>query len=226
MRARVILDHLAWHFAGMYRVEGYYDDAKPVGSSGPGGLPILGDTNEGIAALAGGSVQAFLALGTYKSWRSYQLLKQLRDAGVRVPSLIAPSALVSPSAIIGDGALVMAGVFVGAELRIGDLFTAHGGVTIEHHGQIGDNVLIGPGTTLCGCVTVNDHCFLGAGTRVIPERIIGTGSITGAGSVVVRDIPAGMIALGSPARLVRSVGQNDEVPRADIIEKLQAARNT
>lgn len=222
MRARVVADLLSWEFSGRYRLDGYYDDGRAVGQTGPGGAPILGTVEDGCRALAGSDVHAFIALGTYRSWRACEVLAALRRSGVPVARLVSPSARVSPSAVIGEGALVMGGVFIGAEVTIGDLFTAHGGVTVEHHGTIGHNVLLAPGVSLCGCSQVADHCFLGAGTSVIPEIRIGEGTMTGAGSVVVRDLPAGVVALGNPCRPLRPVADGDEVPSPDVAARLRA----
>ncbi|WP_068430408.1 hypothetical protein [Magnetospirillum sp. XM-1] len=222
MRARVVADLLGWEFSGVYRLDGYYDDGRPADETGPGGAPILGSVEDGCRALAGSDVHAFIALGTYRSWRACEVVAELRRAAVPIARLVSPSAHVSPTAVIGDGALVMGGVFIGAEAVIGDLFTAHGGVTVEHHGVIGHNVLLAPGVSLCGCARIADHCFLGAGTSVIPEVRIGEGTMTGAGSVVVRDLPAGVVALGNPCRPLRPVGQGDEVPTPDVVARLRA----
>ncbi len=62
--------------------------------------------------------------------------------------LIAPTAHVSPSATIGENALVFGGVFIGSEVTIGRLFTAHGGTVVEHHCTLGHNILLGPGVNL------------------------------------------------------------------------------
>ncbi len=222
MRARVVADLLAWEFAGRYRLDGYYDDGQPGGSMGPGGAPILGTVEEGCRTLADGGVHAFIALGTYRSWRACEVLAELRRTAVPVARLVSPSAHVSSTAVIGDGALVMGGVFIGAEVVIGDLFTAHGGVVVEHHGTIGHNVLLAPGVSLCGCSRIADHCFLGVGTSVIPEIRIGEGTMTGAGSVVVRDLPAGVVALGNPCRPLRPVADGDEVPSPELVARLRA----
>lgn len=221
MRARVVVDHLAWHFAERYAVAGFWDDGKPAGSAGPGGFPVLGTVAEGIASLAYTEAQAFLALGINRSWRSFEVLGALRDAGVAIASLVAPSAHVAPSARLGVGALVMPGVFIGAEVIAGDLLTAQAGVSVEHHCRLGDNVLLGPGATLCGVVEVASHCFLGAGTTVIPEIRVGAGTMTGAGSVVVRHLPAGVIAMGNPATVRRPVGDTDEVPSPALVARLE-----
>ena len=53
---------------------------------------------------------------------------------------------------------------------------------------------------LCGGVKVASHCELGAGVTVIPNVEINTGAVVGAGAVVTRSLPSGVIAVGVPAR--------------------------
>ncbi|MFF8383801.1 sugar O-acetyltransferase [Streptomyces kanasensis] len=52
-------------------------------------------------------------------------------------------------------------------------------------------------------VTVGDNVWLGGGVIVCPGVTIGADTVVGAGSVVVRDLPAGVLAVGDPARVVR-----------------------
>ncbi|HWH21602.1 MAG TPA: DapH/DapD/GlmU-related protein [Solirubrobacterales bacterium] len=54
-------------------------------------------------------------------------------------------------------------------------------------------------------VTIGENVFLGMGVRVLKGVTIGRDSVIGAGSVVVYDIPAGVIAAGNPARVVREL---------------------
>lgn len=54
-------------------------------------------------------------------------------------------------------------------------------------------------------VTICDNVWIGAGSTVLPGVTIGDGAVVGAGSVVVADVPAGQIAVGNPARVIRSV---------------------
>ena len=55
-------------------------------------------------------------------------------------------------------------------------------------------------------ITISDNVWLGGGVIVCPGVTIGADSVVGAGAVVTRDIPAGVLALGSPARVVRPLG--------------------
>jgi maltose O-acetyltransferase len=52
-------------------------------------------------------------------------------------------------------------------------------------------------------ITIEDNVWLGGGAIVCPGVTIGADTVVGAGSVVARDLPAGVLALGAPARVVR-----------------------
>lgn len=60
-------------------------------------------------------------------------------------------------------------------------------------------------------ITIGDNVWLGGGVIVCPGVTIGENSVIGAGSVVTKDIPAGVVAVGSPARVVRAIGDEDAV---------------
>ncbi|CAM5462909.1 sugar O-acetyltransferase [Streptomyces atroolivaceus] len=54
-------------------------------------------------------------------------------------------------------------------------------------------------------ITIGDNVWLGGGVVVCPGVTIGDNSVIGAGAVVTKDIPAGVVAVGNPARVIRSV---------------------
>lgn len=58
-------------------------------------------------------------------------------------------------------------------------------------------------------ITLEDGVWLGGGVIVLPGVTIGEGTVVGAGSVVTRDLPAGVVAVGSPARVVRTIGPDE-----------------
>lgn len=220
VRGQVIADLVRWQFAAAYELDGYYDDNAQLGKTGPGGVPIHGTIEQGLAELPGSGIQAFLALGTYYSWRNYELLHQLQGREVAIATLVAPDAHVSPSASIGVGAFVMSGVFVGAQAQIGVLFGANAGSVVEHHAVVGDNVLLGSGVVIAGSGKVGDHCFLGSNSTVLPLVEIGVGTLVGSGSIVSRNLPAGVVAVGGPAKPSRAVTEKDEVPSPQRIRSL------
>lgn len=54
-------------------------------------------------------------------------------------------------------------------------------------------------------ITIGNNVWLGGGVIVCPGVTIGDNTVVGAGSVVVRDLPANVVAVGNPARVVRSI---------------------
>ncbi len=88
---------------------------------------------------------------------------------------------------------------------------------------IGDDVQIGPGVQLltpthplepgprrdgwesAQPITIEDNVWLGGAVVVCPGVTIGRDTVVGAGSVVTRDLPAGVLAVGNPARIIRRV---------------------
>jgi maltose O-acetyltransferase len=60
-------------------------------------------------------------------------------------------------------------------------------------------------------VRIGDDCWIGGGAIICPGVTIGPRSIIGAGAVVTRDIPADSVAVGNPARVIRSL--SPDAPR-------------
>jgi len=66
-------------------------------------------------------------------------------------------------------------------------------------------------------ITIADNVWLGAGAIVLPGVTIGVDTVVAAGAVVSRDLPAGVVAAGVPARVLREIGEVDrvEVPHTE-----------
>jgi carbonic anhydrase/acetyltransferase-like protein (isoleucine patch superfamily) len=108
---------------------------------------------------------------------------------------------------------------IGARTSIQDNSTVHV-TTGRHPTLVGDDVTVGHNVVLHGC-TVGDRCLIGIGAIVLDRCQIGDDCMVGAGSLVVPRtvIPAGHLALGSPAKVVRPLTAEE---RTHI---LQSARN-
>jgi maltose O-acetyltransferase len=59
-------------------------------------------------------------------------------------------------------------------------------------------------------IVIGDNVWLGGGVIVCPGVTIGDNSVIGAGSVVTKDIPANVVAVGNPARVIRTIGEQDD----------------
>lgn len=60
-------------------------------------------------------------------------------------------------------------------------------------------------------VTIKDGCWIGANVTICPGVTIGENTVIGAGSVVTKDIPANVIAVGNPCRVLREINEQDEI---------------
>ncbi len=85
--------------------------------------------------------------------------------------------------------------------------------------SMGDHVTLAPGTTILahdaslkeslgytmlGKVKIGNNVFIGAGSVVLPNVTIGNDVIIGAGSIVTKDIPSNSVAVGNPARVIKT----------------------
>lgn len=113
----------------------------------------------------------------------------------------------------GENIHIGARTFVNYHLTALDVAT----ITIGEDCQIGPNVqLLTPTHPIdprprrdkleaAEPITIEDNVWLGGGVIVCPGVTIGENSVIGAGSVVTRDIPANVVAVGSPARVIRTI---------------------
>jgi sugar O-acyltransferase (sialic acid O-acetyltransferase NeuD family) len=129
--------------------------------------------------------------------------ERFRAYGLQIEALVHPSASVCATASLGAGTQVLAQAVVAADALVGEACIINHRAAVDHECVLEDGVHLAPGSTLCGCVKLGTDVMIGAGAIVLPRINIGTGTIVGAGAVVTRDLPAGVIAFGNPARIHR-----------------------
>ena len=76
---------------------------------------------------------------------------------------------------------------------------------------IGNNVTIGHGVTIHGC-TIEDDCLIGMGAVILDGAVIRKGSFVAAGALITpgKDYPAGSMIMGSPAKAVRQLNEDEK----------------
>lgn len=97
----------------------------------------------------------------------------------------------------------------------------------DTHIYVGDYTMLGPNVVLATAghpilpelrpfayqynmpIHIGRNCWLGAGVIVLPGVTIGENSVIGAGSVVNKDIPANVVAVGNPCKVLREINEHD-----------------
>lgn len=168
------------------------------------GIPILGD-DKVLYELYGSGVQnAFICIGALENSQfRNDIYMKLKDIGYNLPVLIHNRSVVSPYAIIGEGTCVMPGAVINAGAKISSNCIINTSSVVEHDCIIGNNVQISPNAALAGGVKIGDNSFIGIGSSVIQGIEIGSNVIVGAGAVVIGDLPDNVVAVGTPARIIK-----------------------
>ena len=119
----------------------------------------------------------------------------------------------------------------GHHVHFGSNIYANFGLTLvdDTHIYVGDNTMFGPHVTVATAghpidpqlrekglqfnmpVHIGRNCWIGAGVMIMPGVTIGDNTVIGAGSVVTKDIPAGVVAVGNPCRVLREVSNHDRI---------------
>ncbi len=123
----------------------------------------------------------------------------------KLPTLIHPTACVSSSARIGDGVLVMQNVVLNADADVGVGALLNVGCCVAHDCHVGAYSHLAPCTQMGGGSSVGTGVFCGTSAVVLPNVSVGSWSVCGAGAVVTSDIPERSLAIGVPARVVKSL---------------------
>ncbi len=119
----------------------------------------------------------------------------------------------------------------GRHVHLGKHVYANFNLTLvdDTHITIGDYTMIGPNVVIAtgghpilpslrqegyqynAPVHIGKNCWLGAGVIVVPGVTIGDNTVIGAGSVVTKDLPGNVVAVGNPCRVLRPINEHDEI---------------
>jgi acetyltransferase-like isoleucine patch superfamily enzyme len=146
--------------------------------------------------------------------------------------------VVREDCAIGDDVSIWSNSIVDYGCRIGNRAKIHCNCYVAQYTELEDDVFLAPGVTIANDLYPGDErsaevmagpkigaaAQIGVNVTILPYVRIGAGSLIGAGSVVTRDIPAGVVAFGNPATARHPVAALTKVDDRVIAEEGSASR--
>jgi len=172
------------------------------------GIPPAGEAEGDRSTVIGegGLIRPFTTI--YAGVRAGDRMQTGQGASVREDNVLGDDVSVGTNAVLECGN------------RIGNRVRIHTGcflelVTVEDDVFIGPNVVFAddrhpPCPHYRGCgggAVVRSQAKIGANSTILPGVVIGEGALIGAGSVVTKDVPPGVVAVGNPARVTKSIDE-------------------
>lgn len=97
----------------------------------------------------------------------------------------------------------MAGAVVNSYSTVGEFCILNTNCSLDHDCRLGNFVSLAPNSCAGGTVEIGDFAAVCLGANVVHRIKIGANTVVGAGATVLKDLPANVLAFGTPARIIR-----------------------
>jgi len=177
----------------------FIDDGENI--ENPRGLSIYSFA-EIIKKIDVEDIEFCIAIGEPEIRRD--LYKKLVKSNMRMATLIHPEVTIPESTVIGAGVVICKFVSITCDISIGENVYIHPMACIGHDATIENHAVISSFVDVAGDCLVGSCSFLAINVILKQGICVGKNSIVGLASVVHRDIPDNVIALGNPARPMKN----------------------
>ncbi len=186
-----------------YNIIGVIDSVHEIGSK-VFGYKVLG-RQENIKELIDkyGIEGGVISIGD--NWARYCVSSQIKKL---VPlfnfvNAIHPSVVIGENVDIGEGVVAMAGCIINPKSKIGNFTFFATGAQVDHDCNINNFASISAGSITGGYVTLGKYSAITLGVTVIDRLKIGSNTVVGAGSLVLKDLPDNVLAYGNPCIIIK-----------------------
>lgn len=164
----------------------------------------------------------------------YRLENDRRNSAIpmldisNIEARIEPGAIIRDRVSIGKNAVVMMGAVINIGAEIGEETMVDMNAVVGARGKLGKRAHLGAGAVVAGvleppskdpCI-IEDNVLIGANAVILEGVHIGKDSVVAAGSVVVEDVPEGVVVAGTPARIIKNIDEKTK-NKTEILDDLR-----
>lgn len=183
----------AWQLLGFADDDADLHGSRILGYDVLGGIDIVADRND---------VHFVVAIGN--SHVRSKIVDRMSATSCRPATLVHPEASIHESSGVGEGSIICRGATITVRVSVGAHVIVNLHSTIGHDCVLGTYTTLHPAVNMSGCSTTGDRVELGTGAVLLPGIGVGANSTIGAGAVVTKDVGPGSVAIGVPARVIRT----------------------
>lgn len=183
-------------FDNQYNIIGFLDDDTIKIGKEFWKIPVLGKI-EDINKFNDISV----VIGVSNPKIKKNILKKIGDE-FYFPNFISKNAWISNKVTIGKGVIIYPNVSINHESIIDDFVVINMNCAIGHNSTIKKCCSLAPGVNFAGFTTVESYVEIGIGVSTIQNTKIGTSSIIGGQTMLVKDVPEGVTVVGNPGKIM------------------------
>lgn len=205
---RVIIDIV--EKSGQFNLLGILDAQLPLGTDVLG-YEVLGSEGDLIKLIVERQVEG-VVIAVGDNWIRSKATSSILFAAPHIafPNVIHPAAQVGKSVCLGHGNVVMAGAVINSGATIGNFCILNTNCSVDHDVILGDYVSFAPNSCAGGSVVVGDYSAVCLGSNIIDRIRIGSHTVIGSGSTVLHEMPANIVAFGTPACKIRDRSAGDK----------------
>jgi sugar O-acyltransferase (sialic acid O-acetyltransferase NeuD family) len=183
------------------RILGFVDDNEELHGREVNGYKVLGGL-DWLKENMDEDLKCVVGIGSCEARK--RVVERLQSINVSFYNAIAPSAIIEDSAEIGIDVIIQLNAIVRTQAKIGDHVVINTTALIGHEATIGDYCTVAPRADIDGAARLGEGVHIGSHAVVLPGVSVGRWTTIGAGAIVTTDIPENVVAVGIPAKVIKS----------------------
>lgn len=182
-----------------FEIQGFLDDDAQKHGNFFFGYPVLG----GIDLLENENQEVAVVIGIANPGIKKSIKERIISSNITFPALISQDAWISNKVTIGDGVVIYPGVTIDYHVVIENFVLVNKNCSLGHDSRLSRFSTLAPGVCLAGFTHLEECVNIGINAATKQNVHIGKGSIIGGMSMVIKNMPENITAVGIPARIIK-----------------------